>query len=70
VEQIFFRSRGIAIPQWFAVLLVKFPALQGPLWLVRCPGGSDWAWRCCRRGDCGCSNLRYYGPAVSNGNNE
>jgi hypothetical protein len=60
MEKIFFASRGIVVPQWFAKVLVKFPILQSPIWLVWCPGGSGWAWRCVRDGHCGCSNQDYY----------
>ena len=56
MEQIFFKSRGISIPQWLAVLLTKFPALQRPIWRVRCPGGSGWVRDCIKRGECGCDN--------------
>lgn len=49
------------MPLWLQTIFVRWPVLQGPLFLIRCPGGNGWAWRCCRRNECGCSNKSYYG---------
>jgi hypothetical protein len=52
--------KGRMMPYWMQSVFFHCPPLQRLLYLVRCPGGSGWAWRCVRGGNCGCSNERLY----------